>query len=352
MIKNSTFQDHHYNILLIACLACLIVFLPLSAAQASSGSSGSGHGTQSGGHKAPAKGHDTHAAKGHTTDGHATQGDHQSGAFDMGETVMHHLVNIETHELPILNKTSHGWAWKEIPVDGLKFSVGGIDMTVNKPVIFMMLGGFILLFVFIINFRGGKLMRNRLAHILEVYVLFIRDEVVYPNLGEEDGRKFLPLFLTFFFFILILNLSGLIPFGYSASANINVTAGLAIVALLVIQGAGSAKFGFFTHFRSALVPSGLPWPLLFIMIPIEFVGIVAKPFALCIRLFANLVAGHAALIVLLLLIIVGKSFIIAPFPMVGILFISTMELFVAHLQAFIFTILTTLFVSLTLHPSH
>ena len=88
------------------------------------------------------------------------------------------------------------------------------------------------------------------------------------------------------------------------------------------------------------------------MIPIEFVGIIAKPFALCIRLFANMVAGHAALIVLLLLIIVGKSFIIAPAPMAGILFISILELFVAHLQAFIFTILTTLFVSLTLHPSH
>ncbi len=346
MIKNSTFQNHNNRILLLACLACLIVFLPLTAIQASGPSTGSSHDSHSKGHKTPASSHDSHATK-----GHGSEGGH-SGEFDMGETVMHHLVNTETHELPILEKTSHGWTWKEIHVAGLQFNLFGIDMTVKKPVIFMFLGGFLLVLAFAINFRGGKLLRNRFAHLLEVYVLFIRDEVVYPNLGEKDGRKFLPFFLTLFFFILILNLAGLIPFGHGATANVNVTAGLAIIALCVIQGAGVAKFGFFKHFRTALVPSGLPWPLLIIMIPIEFVGIIAKPFALCIRLFANMVAGHAALIVLLLLIIVGKSFIIAPAPMAGILFISILELFVAHLQAFIFTILTTLFVSLTLHPSH
>lgn len=348
MKKNATFQNYHNRILLLTCLACLVIFLPLSAIQASTGSSsGSSHDTHSGGHKAPASSHGAPAAK-----GHAPEGEQHSGDFDMGETVMHHLVNTETHELPILSKTSHGWSWKEIPVSGLHFNLMGIDMKVSKPVLFMWLGGLLLVLAFAINFRGGKLMRNRFAHLLEVYILFIRDEVVYPNLGEKDGRKFLPFFLTLFFFILVLNLSGLIPFGHGATANVNVTAGLAIIALVVIQAAGVAKFGFFTHFRSALVPSGLPWPLLIIMIPIELVGIIAKPFALCIRLFANMVAGHAALIVLLLLIIVGKSFIIAPFPMVGVLFISVLELFVAHLQAFIFTILTTLFVSLTLHPSH
>jgi len=130
-----------------------------------------------------------------------------------------------------------------------------------------------------------------------------------------------------------------------------VTAGMAIISFFMIQAMGIAKNGFGKYIKSIL-PSGLPGFVIPIMIPVEIAGMIAKPFALCIRLFANMVAGHAVILVLLLLIISSGSYIIAPLPVFGVLFISMLELFVAHLQAFIFTILTTLFISMTMHPSH
>lgn len=263
-----------------------------------------------------------------------------------GEIVLHHLTDITAIELPSFKTVT-----TSIPLDGLKFEVAGIDMSITKPVIFMWLAVLLLILMFTTSFRGGKLMNNKFAHLLEIYILFIRDEVVYPNIGEKDGRRLLPFFLTLFFFILMCNLLGLIPWGSTATANVNVTAGLAIIAFLAIQGLGIKQNGFAGHFK-ALVPSGLPAFVIPIMIPVELVGMIAKPFALCIRLFANMVAGHAVIIVLLMLIIQAGSYVIAPLPILGVLFISMLELFVAHLQAFIFTILTTLFISMSLHPSH
>lgn len=263
----------------------------------------------------------------------------QGGGF--GETVLHHLTDIESMEI----------FFKKISFDHLKFELFGIDMSITKPVIFMWFAGLILILTFTIAFRGGRLFRSKFAHLLEVYILFIRDEVVYPNLGEKDGRRLMPFFLTVFFFILTCNLCGLVPWGHTPTGNVNVTAGLAIIAFLTIQGMGIAKNGIVGHFK-ALVPSGLPAFVIPIMIPVEIVGMLAKPFALCIRLFANMVAGHAVIIVLLLLIIKSGSYVIAPMPIFGVLFISMLEIFVGHLQAFIFTILTTLFISMSMHPSH
>jgi F-type H+-transporting ATPase subunit a len=266
-----------------------------------------------------------------------------AGGAEHGETVdiVHHISNLGSIETP----------FGTIDLTPLQFNLFGIDMSITKPVIFMWLAGLILLLCFMLAFRGGKLLRNKFAQLLEVYVLFVRDEVVYPNVGEEDGRRLLPFFLTVFFFILSMNLLGMVPYGSTATANINVTAGMAIIAFLFIQGMGMVKNGFVHHWKNML-PSGLPVFVIPIMIPVEIVGMFAKPFALCIRLFANMVAGHAVILVLLSLIIMGKSYILAPMPVAGVLFISVLEIFVAHLQAFIFTILTALFVSMTLHPGH
>ena len=260
-----------------------------------------------------------------------------------GETldIVHHLTDMENIEI----------FWWKFSLDKLKFELFGIDMSITKPVIFMWLTGFLLLLFLTTSFRGGRLLRNKFAHLLEVYILFIRDDVVYPILGEKDGRKMLPFFLTVFFFILGCNLIGLFPSSHTSTANINVTAGLAIIAFLTIQGMGIVKNGFFKHF-AGLLPSGLPAFVIPIMIPVEIVGMFAKPFALCIRLFANMVAGHAVILAFFGLIFMAKSYIIAPMPIAGVLFISILEIFVAHLQAFIFTILTTLFTSMTMHPSH
>jgi len=241
--------------------------------------------------------------------------------------------------------------YKKFSLEGLQFKLFGVDMSITKPVIMMWLAGLILTLCLVLAFRGGKLLRSRFAHLLEIYVIFIRDEVVYPIMGEKDGRARLPFFLTVFFFILAMNLFGMVPWGGTATGNVNVTAGMAIVAFVMIQGMGIAKHGVGKHF-AALVPSGLPAFVVPIMIPVEIVGMFAKPFALCIRLFANMVAGHAVILAFLGLIFMAKSYFMAPLPIIGVVGISVLELFVAHLQAFVFTMLTCIFTSMSMHGGH
>jgi len=265
---------------------------------------------------------------------------------DFGETVVHHLTELESISVPWW---SHG-RFTSLSLENLKFEVFGLDMSITKPVIFMWIACAILILMLTISFRGGRLLRNKFANLLETYIMYIRDEVVIPSLGEEDGRRLLPFFLTTFFFILTMNMCGLVPWGNSPSGNVNVTAGLAIIAFITIQAQGIMRNGLIGHLK-AMLPPGLPLFVIPIMIPVEIMGTFAKPFALCIRLFANMVAGHAVIIVLLLLILQG-GYIIAPLPIFGILFISLLEIFVAHLQAFIFTMLSALFVSMAIHPVH
>ena len=258
--------------------------------------------------------------------------------------IVHHLTELDNIEILF---------WK-LSLKPLQFELFGIDLSITKPVIFMWLAGLILLLSFTLAFRGGRLMRNKFAQLLEVYILFVRDEIVYPNIGEKDGRRLLPYFLTVFFFILTCNLLGMIPSCATATGNVNVTAGLAIVAFIVIQGMGIVKNGLFTHFRS-MVPSGLPVFVIPIMIPVEIIAMITKPFALCIRLFANMVAGHAVILAFfgLVFMVHGVTrYVIGPLPLAGVIGISILEVFIAHLQAFVFTILTALFTSMTMHPGH
>ncbi len=277
---------------------------------------------------------------------HASSAVHTAaqGGHGEGVDIVHHLTDLDTLELLF---------WK-IPLDSLRFELFGVDLSITKPVIFMWLAGLILLLSFTLAFRGGRLMRSKFAQLLEVYVIFVRDEIVYANIGEKDGRRLLPYFLTVFFFILTCNLLGLIPSGITATGNVNVTAGLAIVAFLVIQGMGIVKNGFFKHFKS-MVPPGLPLMVIPIMIPVEIISMFTKPFALCIRLFANMVAGHAVILAFFGLVFMMHGvlrYIIGPLPLLGVIGISILEVFIAHLQAFIFTILTAIFTSMTMHPSH
>ncbi|MCF7810736.1 F0F1 ATP synthase subunit A [bacterium] len=280
------------------------------------------------------------AAEHETTTEHAATEEHGEGHGNTLD-IVHHLTDLNNIEILF-------WTFS---LEKLHFEVGGIDMSITKPVIFMWLALLVLLLSFTIPFRSGKLMRNKFSHLMECYIIFIRDEVVYANMGEKDGRPLLPFFLSVFFFILTCNLLGMIPSGHTATGNINVTAGLAVIAFFTIQGMGIAKNGIFKHFK-AMLPSGLPVFVIPIMIPVELVGMFAKPFALCIRLFANMVAGHAVILSFFGLIFLAQSIIIAPLPLAGVLFISLLEVFIAHLQASIFTILTVLFTSMTMHPSH
>ena len=155
--------------------------------------------------------------------------------------------------------------------------------------------------------RGAQLPRRERSRAafgaaVEGLVLFVRDDIAEPNIGHADGRKFTPLLCSFFFFILVAALLGLMPFAATSTGNLAVTMGLALVSFAAQQYAGISKYGVVGHFHN-LIPPGLPAWLLPIMIPVEILSMFTKPFALMIRLFANMLAGHMVITTLLLLLI-------------------------------------------------
>lgn len=184
---------------------------------------------------------------------------------------------------------------------------------------------------------------------VEAFVKFIRDEIAIPFLGEEDGRRMTPLFCSFFFFILTMNLVGLVPCFAAATSNISVTGALAAVTLGFMT-LGSIYRNGVIGFLKGFVPSGIPWPILIILVPVELIGAFIKAFALMIRLFANMLAGHIVVYSLLGLVLM---FGLVALPAVGMaLGVYLLEVFVAFLQAYIFTLLSALFIGERLHPSH
>jgi F-type H+-transporting ATPase subunit a len=190
---------------------------------------------------------------------------------------------------------------------------------------------------------------------LEALVLYMRNEVIIPNVGAH-GNGYVPYLLTLFFFILFANLLGLVPYGSTATGNISVTATLAIVTFIVIELAGMKAQG------KAYINTIIFWPhdmslgmKLFIspiLTPIELIGKLTKPFALAIRLFANMTAGHVVLLALISLIFTFGSWFLVPLPILMALGISILELFVAFLQAFIFTLLSSVFIGLIREGAH
>jgi F-type H+-transporting ATPase subunit a len=206
------------------------------------------------------------------------------------------------------------------------------------------------------SYRGGKIPRG-IGAALEGLVLFIRDEIAEPNIGHGDGRKFTPLLCSFFSFILVAALLGLMPFAATSTGNLAVTMGLALVSFAAQQYAGISKYGIAGHFHN-LIPPGLPAWLLPIMIPVEILSMFTKPFALMIRLFANMLAGHMVITTLLLLIsLMGQiswlgGVAMAPVSILLSLFIMLLEVLVAFIQAYIFTLLSAIFIGMYAHPAH
>jgi F-type H+-transporting ATPase subunit a len=216
------------------------------------------------------------------------------------------------------------------------------DMSVTSLIFFQWLAMALLMIVLIPMARKYK--RNGVKPLkgfhnaVEAVIVYVRDEIVVPNVGE-GGKKLLPIFLTFFFFILTMNLVGLVPGGHTSTGSINVTAGLAIIAFFVIQLASIANVGLGNWLKH--LTGGVHWALWPIMIPVEVLGLFTKPFALAVRLFANMTAGHVILLSLISLIFIGGAFI--PVSIGFSLFIYLLELLVAFLQAYIFTTLTAVF---------
>jgi len=199
---------------------------------------------------------------------------------------------------------------------------------------------------------GGDWMSRRMSG----FALWVRDEMVYPAMGPELGRKFLPWFLTLFFFVLFMNLLGLLPGGATATASIFVTAALALVTLLSMLICGMVAQGPIAYWKNLVphVPLVL-WPLMF---AVEVIGVLVKPFALMVRLFANMTGGHMVVLSFMGLIFffAAKSatigWAVSPVAVGFAVFIMIIEAFVALLQAFIFTQLSILFVSASVHPEH
>jgi len=230
-----------------------------------------------------------------------------------------------------------------------------LDFSITKAIFGMIVASVILLWLMLALARSyrktGISAPKGLQGVLEPVILFIRDDVAIPNIGEHKYGKFMPYLLTVFFFILINNLLGLVPifpFGANVTGNVNVTFVLALLTFLITQFSANKN-----HWRHVFAAPGVPFWLLPIMIPIEIIGLFSKPFALMIRLFANITAGHIIVLSLVTLIFIFKSVLVAPVSIFFVLFMDCIELLVAFLQAYVFTLLSALFIGMaTAEPEH
>jgi F-type H+-transporting ATPase subunit a len=231
--------------------------------------------------------------------------------------------------------------------------IGGvtIDLSISKHVFFLLISALIIALFTIYAARLNRKSRvpKGMGNLLEIFVVFVRDEIALPNMGP-GGLKYLPYLLTTFFFILVMNLLGLIPYGATSTSNISVTAALAFIAFIMIQVAAIRAEGV-KHYVAHLT-GGVHWALWPIMIPVEILGLFTKPFALCMRLFANMNGGHIVLLALVGIILLFRSSVIAPLPVLFGVGVMILEIFVAFLQAYIFIMLTSLFMGFGMQTEH
>jgi F-type H+-transporting ATPase subunit a len=297
------------------------------------------------------------------------------GAFNAGETIIGHVAN-SSHEHPLIH----------LP------RVFGIDFSVTKHVLMLWLVAGTLFLVITWMVRRylrespDRAVPSKPMSGLEAMVEFVRDSIALPNVGKKWVRVWTPLLLTFFLFILGANMIGLIPVfdvlalanhaflhlpdeaffarvvhgGTTATGNFNVTAALASITFVAIIVAGSRAHGFFHHWKN-LAPKGLAWPLYFILIPIEIMGMFVRPFALTMRLAANMTGGHIALLAILSFVFIfaemfgravagiGVGMILSLPLAVGI---SALEIIVVLVQAYVFTLLTAVFIGMAIHAHH
>ncbi len=228
----------------------------------------------------------------------------------------------------------------------------GIDISITKNVFFMWIVAITLILLFFFLSKGYKksLIPKGLTNFFEIIILFVRDEIVKPTIGE-GYEKFLPYLLTLFFFVLFGNLFGLIPYSASITGNIAVTAALAGISFIATQFGGIQKHGFVAYFKG-LIPSGMPIAILPLIVVVEIIGLFTKPFSLCIRLFANMIAGHVVIFSLIGLIFILKTVLVSPVSVGFALFIYLLELLVALIQAYIFAMLTALYIGMAVHQEH
>jgi F-type H+-transporting ATPase subunit a len=319
-------------------------------------------------HGAAVEGHAAPAHEGASPAGHAEGGHAEGHSQDLGAVMMHHVS--DGYEIEHPGVCDGGFAWDckldldhvfgttrdpktHEAIDG-PLVFGSLDLTPTKHVVMMWIASALLLLVVFAALRKKSVVPRGLYNFVEVLVAFVRNEIAVKNIGERDADRFTPYLVTAFFFILFLNLFGLVPFAATATANLSVTVMLALFTFVVTQWAAIRAMGiggYLAHLTGG-VPKSL-WPLWFIMIPVEFLGLFTKPFALTVRLFANMVAGHFVILALLGLIFALGTPLVALGSVPMALAIFMLELFVAFVQAYIFAMLSSLFIGAGLvHHGH
>ena len=293
----------------------------------------------------------------------------------VGDNIIHHVSNSSLDQ-PLIH----------LP------QIFGINFSVTKHVLMLWIVTILLTCAVILPVRKylqkDKPVPSGWMNVLESIVKFFRDSIVQPNIGSKYSETWAPLILTFFFFILFANGIGLIPVfdllgalnrfvfqvpasaehnlinsllhgGVTATGNFNVTAGLAVITFFAIMIAGIYAHGFINHWKN-LAPHGLPWPVYIILIPIEIIGMFVKPFALTMRLAANMTGGHIAILAILSFMaifaemfqstVTGLSLALFSIPMATA--ISGLELIVVMVQAYVFTLLSAVFIGMAINVHH
>ncbi len=275
---------------------------------------------------------------------------HSHDGFQMG----HGSIEVVNKKGETVEKSLNG---KIIEVDehGALVEAGlPLDFSITKNVFMMMLSVIILLWVFLSLARSykktGISAPKGLAGFIEPVIVFIEEDVAIPNIGEDKYHKYMPYLLTIFFFILLNNLMGLIPFfpfGANVTGNIALTMVLAVFTFIITTFSGNKSY-----WQHIFNTPGVPVWLAPIMIPVEMIGMFTKPFALMVRLFANITAGHIIVLSLISMIFIFKAVFMAVPSLVMVIFMDFIELLVAFLQAYIFTLLSALFIGLAMPEHH
>ena len=288
-----------------------------------------------------------------------------------GDLIRHHVTNAPISENSIFYPIFKFLTEITIPYTNVTFSI-----PFNKHVLMLWISAMVTLVISLWATRRYRKNINAqpkgLSHIYEMLLEFIKKEIVTPNVGENHAIRWTPLAASFFIFILTCNFLGLIPFfeklggggGATATGNFGVTLGLAMITFFSIIIAGTLKYGFIGHWKN-MVPSGVAKPVLIILIPIEIIGMFVKPLALTLRLGANMTAGHIGMLAIFgLPYLLGTpgdlslhqhpsiswSFgAIAVILNIGIFFL---EIIVSIVQAYVFTLLSTVFIGMAIHAEH
>jgi F-type H+-transporting ATPase subunit a len=303
-------------------------------------------------------------------EGHAPAHDaapaHGEEKVDTSSYILHHVSdeNEFGFQVPLSDKefVLHFPTWRiplkagacpADPEESASLLAGCLDISITKHAFMLFVGAavVVLLFAFGANRNPNQPVPHGPAqNILEMLVLFVRNDIAIPNIGREEGPKYTPYLLSIFFFVLTLNLLGLVPWAATATGNLAVTAALALCTFILTQWASiksAGLKGYLIH-----LTGGAPWWLWPIMIPVEVLGLFTKPFALTLRLFANMLAGHIVLFSLLGLIFIIGSVAVAVVAVPFAVFIYFLELFVCFLQAYIFAMLSSLFIGMGVAMGH